>query len=230
MTKKMIPHHIGYIMDGNRRWAKSHGLPVYEGHLAGYNAMKEVLVATLEAGVQYASVYAFSSENWNRQTEEVDKIMGILVSVAKNDADFLIKNNVRVRFMGKREGLSKKVTEAIDAIERKTANGTAGTLALCFNYGGQMEIVDAVKKIVHLDVDVDAITPELVAKNLYEPDVPPCDIIVRTSGEQRLSNFMLWRAAYSELLFIDKNWPDMKPKDVDDIINEYSLRQRRFGG
>ncbi|HMR38762.1 MAG TPA: polyprenyl diphosphate synthase [Candidatus Saccharibacteria bacterium] len=230
MTKAIIPRHIGYIMDGNRRWAKSHGLPAYEGHLAGYNAMKEVLTASFDAGITCVSVYAFSTENWQRQAEEVDKIMGLLVSAAKKDLPFLLDLKVRVRMVGRREGLSKKVTDAIDTIERETARGTAGILALCFNYGGQIEIVDAVKNIVQSGATPEEVTPEMIAEHLYEPDIPPCDIVVRTSGEQRLSGFMLWRAAYSEFLFVDTHWPDMKASIVHDIINEYSLRQRRFGG
>lgn len=230
MNETMIPQHIGYIMDGNRRWAKAHGLPPYEGHLAGYNTLKDVLTATIEGGVKYATLYAFSSENWQRQADEVEKLMGLMVSAVKNDRQFLAERNVRVRVLGRREGLSEKVVEAIERVEYDTAANAAGTLALCFNYGGHLEITDAVKKIVQSGVGVDEVTPELIAQNIYAPDVPPCDLIVRTSGEQRLSNFMLWRAAYSELLFVDKHWPEMTKDDVRAILEEYANRNRRFGG
>lgn len=230
MNETMIPQHIGYIMDGNRRWAKAHGLPPYEGHLAGYNTLKDVLTATIEGGVKYATLYAFSSENWQRQVDEVEKLMGLVVSAVKNDRQFLAERNVRVRVAGRREELPAKVVKAVDQIERETQQHTAGTLVLCFNYGGHLEIADAVKKIVQSGVGADEVTPELIAQNLYAPEVPPCDLIVRTSGEQRLSNFMLWRAAYSELMFIDKYWPDMTKDDVRVILEEYANRNRRFGG
>lgn len=230
MSERAVPSHIGYIMDGNRRWAKHHGLPAYEGHLAGYNALKEVLEATLEAGVKYATVYAFSTENWQRQAEEVEKLMGLVVSAVKNDQRFLMDRDVRVRFLGSRERLPLRVLEAIDKIEQLTKDNTAGTLGLCLNYGGHAEVVDAVKKIVQSGVAAEDITPELITQNLYVPEMPPCDLVVRTSGEQRLSNFMLWRAAYSELLFMEKYWPDMTKNDISAILDEYARRNRRFGG
>lgn len=222
--------HIGYIMDGNRRWAKSHGIPSYEGHLAGYNALKDVLTATLDSGIRYASIYAFSDENWKRSAEEVKKIMGLFVHALRDDIKFIQDRNVKVLIIGSRDNLPDKITEAIEDTEHMTARNTAGTLAICFNYGGQREIVDAVKKIVQSGVDTDDITPDLVSQNIYAPEIPPCDLIVRTSGEKRLSNFMLWRSAYSELMFIDKNWPDMTAEDVSAIIEEYKRRNRRFGG
>lgn len=231
MSQEMgLPQHIGYIMDGNRRWARSHGLPAYEGHLAGYNSLKDVLTATIEAGVKYASVYAFSGENWQRDQDEVSRLMNLFVSAVKNDIDYIQKQRVRVVVLGGRDNLDAKILAAIENIESKTADNTAGILALCFNYGGQAEIADAVKKIVQSGVNADDITPELIAQNLYAPEVPPCDVIVRTSGEQRLSNFMLWRAAYSEFVFLEKNWPDMRKEDVTAILEEYKNRNRRFGG
>lgn len=231
MSQEMgLPQHIGYIMDGNRRWARSHGLPAYEGHLAGYNSLKDVLTATIEAGVKYASVYAFSGENWQRDQDEVSRLMNLFVSAVKNDIDYIQKQQVRVVVLGGRDNLDAKILAAIENIESKTAENTAGVLALCFNYGGQAEIADAVKKIVQSGVSADEVTPELITQYLYAPEVPPCDVIVRTSGEQRLSNFMLWRAAYSELIFLNKNWPDMRKEDVTAILEEYKKRNRRFGG
>lgn len=226
---KDIPQHIGFIVDGNRRWAKEHGLPVYEGHLAGYNSLKDVLLETLRRGVKYAGAYVFSTENWKRSQEEVGHLMGLLLKVLESDVPIFLEHNVRLRVIGSRDGLSDAVIGAIERAEEKTKGLTGGDLLLCLNYGGHLEIADAVKKIVQSGVAADAVTPELIAEQLYAPDVPPCDLIVRTSGEQRLSNFMLWRAAYSELLFLDKKWPDMIVDDVTMIIDEYARRHRRFG-
>lgn len=224
------PRHIGYIVDGNRRWAKEHGLPSYEGHLAGYNAIQDVVRATMDAGVEYVSAYIFSTENWKRSEEEVGKLMGLVLKMLTADLKFFIEEGVRLLIMGTREGLNSTLLEAIENAESETARGRAGTVALCFNYGGQLEIVDACKRIIQSGVSADDVTPELIADNLYHPDVPPCDLIVRTSSEERLSNFMLWRAAYSELMFIDKKWPDMTKEDVGVILEEYANRNRRFGG
>lgn len=225
-----LPRHIGYIVDGNRRWAKANGLPAYEGHLAGYNAIHEVAIETFDAGVEYMSVYIFSTENWQRSEDEVGKLMGLVLKLLTADLPIFDEHNIRLRILGSRDRVSSKILKAIDAAEARTADNTAGTLAVCFNYGGQLEIVDACKKIVQSGAAVDEITPTLISQNLYAPEVPPIDLVVRTSGEQRLSNFMLWRAAYSELLFLDKPWPDMTKDDVTAILKEYSRRHRRFGG
>jgi undecaprenyl diphosphate synthase len=229
-SKASVPQHIGFIVDGNRRWAQSHGLPAYEGHLAGYEALKDVALATLAAGVPYASAYVFSTENWKRSKDEISKLMGLLTRLFSTDLNIFIDNNVRLKVVGTRERLSAKVVKAIDNAEAKTAHLTGGTFVACLNYGGQLEIADACKKIVQSGIEVDAITPDLIEQYLYVPEVPPIDIVVRTSGEQRLSNFMLWRAAYSELMFLDKSWPDMTKDDVTAILEEYSRRSRRFGG
>lgn len=225
-----IPTHIGYIVDGNRRWAKTHGLPTYEGHLAGYNAIQEVAKASFDAGVQYVSAYIFSTENWKRSEDEVGKLMGLVLKLLTSDLRELEENNTKLLVLGSQENVSEKIQKAIIDAEARTANNTGGTLALCFNYGGQLEIAEAVKKIVHSGAKETDITPELIAQNLYAPEIPPVDLVVRSSGEQRLSNFMLWRAAYSELLFLEKLWPDMTKEDVTAIIEEYSRRDRRIGG
>ncbi len=229
MTELKVPTHIGFIVDGNRRWAKKHGLPAYEGHLAGYNAIQDVAKATLEAGVKYMSAYIFSTENWKRSQDEVNKLMGLVLKMLTADLHLFEENNIKLKVLGSREGVSERIKKAIDDAEARTADNTGGTLALCFNYGGKLEIVDAVKKIVQSGIPAEQITPETIDDNLYAPEIPPVDLIVRTSGEQRLSNFMLWRAAYSEMLFIDKTFPDMTKQDVTDIINEYNKRSRRFG-
>lgn len=225
-----LPRHIGYIVDGNRRWAKEHGIPPYEGHLAGYNAVQDIAEATIEAGVEYVSLYVFSTENWKRSEEEVGRLMGLVLRLLKSDLKKFQDNNLRLRVLGTRDGLSEKIVKEIDTAEEKTRDNTAGTVALCFNYGGQLELADAVKAIVENGTDASDITPELIEQHMYAPDIPPCDLIVRTSGEQRLSNFMLWRSAYSELMFLDKNWPDMTKQDVTDILEAYQTRKRRFGG
>ena len=226
----LIPQHIGFVVDGNRRWAKKHGLPTYDGHLAGYNSLKDVLIESLNRGVKYASAYVFSTENWKRTAEEVNNLMGVLLRVLESDVPIFVENRIRLKVIGTREGLPKAVIKAIDRAEATTAELDGGELLLCLNYGGHLEIADACKKIIESGVAADEVTPELIAKNLYAPEVPPCDLIVRTSGEQRLSNFMLWRAAYSELMFIEKNWPDMTKDDVSVILEEYQRRNRRFGG
>jgi len=230
MTASIIPAHIGYIVDGNRRWAKTHGLPAYEGHLAGYNALQEVAKASFDAGVQYVSAYIFSTENWKRSEDEVGKLMGLVLKLLTSDLHLFEDNNIKLIVLGSRENVSEKIQKAIIDAENRTLDNKGGTLALCFNYGGQLEIVDAVKKIVQSGVAESEITTELIDSSLYRPEVPPIDIVVRTSGEQRLSNFMLWRAAYSECFFLETLWPDMTKDDVAAIIEEYSRRSRRFGG
>jgi undecaprenyl diphosphate synthase len=228
--KDTIPRHIGYIVDGNRRWAREHGLPTYEGHLAGYNALKEVALATLASGVEYMSAYVFSTENWKRDKDEISYLLGLILRILQADIPLFLDNNVRLLVVGTREGLSDKLKKAIIDAEEKTALMTGGTFVVCLNYGGQFEIIDACKSIVQSGVPAEEVTTDLISSYLYCPEVPPLDLLVRTSGEQRLSNFMLWRAAYSELLFLDKNWPDMTKQDVTAILEEYSRRKRRFGG
>jgi undecaprenyl diphosphate synthase len=232
MTNEAAPQtpvHIGYIVDGNRRWAKKHGLPAYEGHLAGYNALKDVALETLNQGVRYMSAYIFSTENWKRSSDEVQRLMGLTLRLVKADLPLFHQHNVRMRFIGSRENVDPKLVKAIEHAEAETAANTGGDLILCFNYGGQLEITDAVKKIVQSGISAEDITEDVVAEHLYAPDVPPVDLVVRTSGEERLSNFMLWRAAYSEFMFLQKPWPEMTKDDVGIIMKEYAKRQRRFG-
>jgi undecaprenyl diphosphate synthase len=230
MSDIFPPRHIGYIVDGNRRWARQHGIPVYEGHLAGYNTIQDIAKASFDAGVEYVSLYIFSTENWKRSEQEVKKLMALVLRLLTSDLHILNDDNIRLKILGSRENVSDKIVKAIDEAEAQTASNTKGTLAVCFNYGGQLEIADACKKVIQSGVAADMITPELITENLYTPEIPPIDIVVRTSGEQRLSNFMLWRAAYSEFLFLEKLWPDMTKDDVTAILEEYSRRGRRFGG
>lgn len=224
------PQHIGYILDGNRRWARQHGLPTYEGHLAGYNALKDVIEATADAGVEYISFYTWSTENWSRAENEVRGIMKLIRRLFKVDIKQLVKDDFKLVVLGGREKLPDDINQMIDEAEEASKNGTRATLAMCFNYGGQQEIVRAAQRIAEAGIDPATVTAEVFERYLDHPDIPPCDIVVRTSGEQRLSNFMLWRSAYSEFLFLDKLWPDMRAEDVSDIIREYNHRSRRFGG
>jgi undecaprenyl diphosphate synthase len=224
-----VPRHVGFILDGNRRWARMHSIPEFDGHLAGYTALKEVLRACYDQGVPYVSIYAFSTENWQRDGKEVSNLMRLVLRAITSDLKELIKNRVQVRFMGRTDGLSTKILKGIEKAEAATRHFERGVLAICFNYGGQQEIVDAAKKCIADGLAADEVDEAAMAARLYSPDVPPIDMVVRTSGEKRVSNFMLWRIAYSELMFVDKYWPDMTKDDVTDIIKEYSRRSRRFG-
>jgi undecaprenyl diphosphate synthase len=229
-TEDKLPQHIGYIVDGNRRWAKERGSPAYEGHMAGRFVLKDIVLDTIYAGVPFVSAYVFSTENWKRSKIEVDFLMKLVLQVVKEDLPDLIDKGIRIRHIGSRERLPKGVLKAIDDAEEKTRHLTRGTLGLCFNYGGHQEIVDAAKQCIDDGLKPEDVTTEAIDQRLYAPDIPPVDLLVRTSGEQRISNFMLWRAAYSELLFLDKYWPDMTKQDVAGIIEEYKRRSRRFGG
>lgn len=224
-----VPVHLGFILDGNRRWAKKHGLPTYEGHLAGYTALKDVVLYAVDRGVKYVSLYAFSTENWKRPEGEVSYLMKLMLRAMKSDLKELINSGVRVRVLGDRKGLDEKLVTAIQQVEESTKHLTRGTVAVCFNYGGQAEIVEAARRLVADGLKPDEITEDTLRARLYEPEIPDIDMVVRTSGEQRLSNFMLWRVAYSELMFIDKFWPDMKHADIDVVLEEFANRHRRFG-
>lgn len=225
-----VPRHIGYILDGNRRWAKQHGLPTYEGHLAGYNALKDIIEATAEAGVEYISFYTFSTENWKRAEDEVKGLMRLIRGLFKNDLKDLQAKGYRLIVLGAKEQVPDDIVQMIEKAEAAGSNGHKATLAMCFNYGGQQEIVRATQRAIAAGIDPDTLDNESFRQYLDHPEVPDCDLIVRTSGEQRLSNFMLWRSAYSEFIFVDKFWPDMKPEDVTAILEEYAERDRRHGG
>lgn len=225
-----VPQHIGYIVDGNRRWARQHGLPTYEGHLAGYNTLKDIVVATIESGVPFVSVYAFSTENWKRGEGEVGKLMKLAHRLMKSDIKELTRRGIRVRFLGIEDGLSEQIVRDMRETEERSKDLTNGTVLVCFNYGGMREVADAARRCVQDGLSPDEITEEAIEQRLYAPGVPPVDVVVRTSGEHRLSNFMLWRIAYSEFMFLEKFWPDMTKQDVTDILSEYSKRHRRFGG
>ena len=225
-----IPVHIGFIMDGNRRWARQHGLPVYEGHLAGYNAFKDIVEECFDQGVDYITFYAFSTENWKREAAEVSYLMKVLVMAVNKELKRSIKKGIRIRFLGRRDVVDAKVLKSMERAEEATKDLNEGNLSICLDYGGQQEIVDAARQCVIDGLAADDITTETISERLYNPEIPPVDIVVRTSGEQRISNFMLWRLAYSEFLFLQKHWPEMTKDDVTDIIKVYEQRSRRFGG
>lgn len=225
-----LPNHIGFIVDGNRRWAKAHGMATIEGHRRGYKVLKDVLLETVHRGVPYVSAYIFSTENWKRSRAEVKYLIDLFVNGLVDDIPIFLRENVRLRVVGSRANLTKRVIRAIEKAEAATAHLTRGELLLCFNYGGKLEVVEAVQQLILEGFDASEVTDERIAERIYAPEVPACDVIVRTSGEKRLSNFMLWRSAYSELIFVDKNWPDMTTDDVTIILDEYDGRERRHGG
>lgn len=224
-----VPTHIGIIMDGNRRWAKEHGLSIAEGHKQGYLTLKHIAKAALKRGIRYMSAYAFSTENWSRDKTEVRDIMKLFLWGLKHEVAELNKEGIRIRIIGSKMKFGAATMRAILHAEEMTKKNTRGTLLLCLDYGGQQEIVDAVKRIAELGYEPEQITPELITRHMYAPDVPNPDIIVRTSGEERTSGFMLWEGAYSELAFVKTNWPDFSEQDLDDVIAEYASRHRRFG-
>jgi undecaprenyl diphosphate synthase len=225
----IVPVHLGLVLDGNRRWARAQGVSVADGHRQGYQNLKTVARAAIKHGVRYVSAYIFSSENWQRDRQEVRDLMNILRWALKHEAKEFHKENIRLRFIGSRAKLGMALLTAIHDAEKMTENNTRGTILLCLDYSGQQEIVDAIKKISASGVAVENISADLIAQHLYAPDVPPPDLIIRTSGEQRLSNFMLWESAYSELMFDKKNWPDFGEQDLIQALAKYSRLQRRFG-
>lgn len=228
-SQPAVPRHLGLILDGNRRWAREHGLTVMEGHQKGYENLKTITDYAFDQGVEYVSAYVFSTENWNRSVDEVRNLMKLLLWVLKHEVDNLSRHGIRVRTLGSKFRLGKALVKAIHEAEEKTKDNHKGTLLLCLNYGGQQEIVDAMKRIVAEGTPAEAITPELIEQHLYAPGIPPVDLIIRTSGEQRLSNFMLWEGAYSELMFTDTYWPDFSSEELQQMLVQYASRHRRMG-
>ncbi len=227
------PRHIAIIMDGNGRWAKARGLPRIAGHQRGAEAVRKVVRSCAELGVSYLTLYAFSSENWKRPATEVDDLMGLLRVYLRRELAELDRNNVRVRFIGDRSRLAADIIDMIGAAERATEGNTALTLVVALNYGGQHEIVEACRAITAEVVAgrgrVDEIDADLFAGHLQTAEIPDPDLLIRTSGEQRLSNFLLWQSAYTELVFMDTLWPDFSKKSLEDAIHEFHRRERRYG-
>ena len=229
-----IPVHLGVIMDGNGRWAKARGKRRTEGHVEGVHALRNLVQSCIKHGVSYLTVFSFSSENWARPPEEESFIFGLLRRFVASDLQRLMRNNVRIRIIGARAGLEKSLVRLIDDVEAKTAANTGLVLVVAFNYGGRAEITDAVRRLaqdaVEGRIDPAAIDEAMVSRALYTFDVPDPDIIIRTSGEQRLSNFLLWQSAYAELVFVPENWPDFDESSFLRVLEAYSMRDRRYGG
>ncbi len=228
--EKNIPAHVGIIIDGNRRWAKERNLPSLEGHLKGYEKLKQVPDWFFNQGVKILSIFAFSTENWQRSRHEVNYLMKLIKKAFDEDLEEFYQKGYRILISGKTEELPGDLSEVCCEAMIKTQNNTNGTLHICLNYGGQMEIIDAIKKIIKHNLSSEQVHGGMVKKYLYQGELDDPDIIVRTSGEQRLSGFLLWQSAYSELLFLKKYWPDFEKSDIDMIIKEYEQRKRRFGG
>lgn len=228
-----IPVHVGIIMDGNGRWAMERGLERSIGHKNGAKNLKKLCIHVFERGVKYLSVYAFSTENFKREKKEVDFLMQLFIEMFYKEFSFLKDNNVKVLFSGKREPLPEKVLNVMDKIVDETKNMTGPVFNVCLNYGGQDEIVDMVKKISGLvkndKLQIDEITKEIVNENLYH-NLPPLDFVIRTSGEQRISNFMLYQSSYAEYYFPKVYFPDFNNDEFDLAIEEFQKRNRRFGG
>ena len=218
--------HLGIIADGNRRWAVENGLPKIEGHTQGLNTIEELVGAAAKAKIPYVTFYVFSTENWGREEKEVSHIMKLAESKILKMAEKMAENNIRLLILGSRGKVNPKLTSLGEKAEKLTEGCTGTTVCFCFNYGGEQEIADAAN--IALEAE-GKITPETIRKHLYHPEVPDLDMIVRTSGEERISGFMLWRAAYAELMFIQKYFPEMESKDIANIIAEYDKRHRRFG-
>lgn len=229
MSDQAVPEHVAIIMDGNRRWAREHNLPTLKGHQQGQQTLHRLTRYAFGRGVQYLTVYAFSTENWRRTEDEVGHLMRQVAAALRKYTDEFVADGVRIVFLGARDNLDAKVRREIEGAEAKTAKNDEATLAVCFNYGGQQEIVDATKAIMAKSVDPAELTPENFENYLYQPDIPPIDLLIRTGGEQRLSNFMLWRAAYAELAFTDTYWPDFSDEEFGRILDDYAARKRRFG-
>lgn len=233
-TTDKIPAHVAIIMDGNGRWARERGLERYEGHSEGVASLRNVIHrAAHNDGVRYLTLYVFSTENWGRPKEEVDMLMELLCRSVVNELHELQEEGVRVKVIGERAGMSPTVVEHMELIERETVGGEALTMLLCINYGSHEEITRAVRtlaaKAVAGEIEPDAITTADIDGALYTAGIPAPDLIIRTGGEQRLSNFLLWQGAYSELYFTPVYWPDFSGDDFDAALAEYAHRNRRFG-
>lgn len=218
--------HLGIIADGNRRWAKAQGLPKIEGHRRGLKVIEELVAAAGKAEIPFVTFYVFSTENWGREEAEVSYIMKLAETKIMKMAQKMAENNIRLLILGTRGAVNPTLTSLGEKAEKITADCTGTTVCFCFNYGGEQEIADAANIALEADGEI---TPETIRKHLYHPEVPDLDMVVRTSGEERLSGFMLWRSAYAEFLFLKKYFPEMTGEDIPAILAEYEKRERRFG-
>ncbi len=229
-----LPKHVAIIMDGNGRWAKNRLLPREAGHVRGIAAVRKVVRAAREIGLQYLTLYTFSTENWRRPESEVRHLMGLFRRYCRADVEKLHTHNVRVRFIGARVGLAPDIAEIIESAENLTVSNTALNLAFAFNYGSREELADAARRLAREaqagQLDPETITSVIFGSSLQSAGLPDTDLVIRAGGERRLSNFLLWQSAYAELIFVDKLWPDFDRDDLLAALNEYARRDRRFGG
>ncbi len=223
-----VPRHLACVMDGNGRWATSRGLKRTEGHAAGEEALLDAVHGALELGVEWLTVYAFSTENWRRPTDEIRYLMGFNESLLVRRSEELNDLGVRIRFVGRRDWrVPRRLLRRMDESIELTRDNRTLTLSIAFNYGGRAELVDAVRRLLEAGEDP---TEESISAHLYDPEMPPVDLWMRTSGEHRISNFLIWQAAYAELVFVDTYWPDIRRVHIADAVREYQRRERRFGG
>ena len=231
--ERVLPRHVAIIMDRNGSWARKRFLPREAGHVAGVSAVREVVRAAVDIKLEYLTLFAFSSENWKRPKTEVNALMGLFRSYFRSDLNELHERSVRVRIIGSRERVAKDIRDMIEEAENRTVANTGTNLTFAFDYGGQEEIVNAVRELARAAkegrLDPETITPELFASRLFTGGMPEPDILVRTGGEHRLSNFLLWQSSYAELFFVDTLWPDFGRKDLLDLLEQYAQRERRFG-
>jgi len=229
-----VPKHVAIIMDGNGRWASARGLPRGEGHRRGVEALRKTVRAAGEMGIRFLTIFSFSAENWSRPPSEIRDLMGLLRRFIRNDLAELHQNGVKVRIIGERGDLDPEIRRLLEEAEELTKGNDGLTLVVAFNYGARQEIARAAARIVAKikdgAIDASALNADLIGQNLDAPDLPDPDLIIRTSGEQRLSNFLLWQAAYSELVFVPTYWPDFDRAALEGAIAEYHRRERRFGG
>ena len=228
------PEHVAIIMDGNGRWAKARSLPRVAGHRAGVEALRKTVRAAADMGIAWLTVYAFSSENWSRPKSEVSDLMGLLKLFIRRDLAELHQSGVKVKVIGEREGLAPDIAALLEEAESLTAANSALNLVIAFNYGGRDEIVRAARRIADAaargELPGDAVTPEIFARFLDTAGIPDPDLVIRTSGEQRMSNFLPWQSAYSELVFLPCYWPDFTREHLAEALRQYTARERRFGG
>lgn len=224
-----VPRHLAIVMDGNRRWARQRHLPAIAGHRAGVETIRRTLRAARERGVEYLTLYSFSTENWTRDPEEVTGLMALLEETIRRETKTLVEDGVRLKVIGRLQDLSDRLQRAIAGAVKETLPGTRGVMTLAFNYGGRAEIVDAVKRLVADGVAPDEVDEAAIAKRLYAPEHPDPDLLIRTGGELRVSNFLLWEVAYSEMWATEVLWPDFSITDLDAALASYAKRERRYG-
>ena len=223
------PDHVAIIMDGNGRWARSHGLARVEGHRAGTERIQEVLTSLANRDVRYVTIYAFSTENWGRPKWEINGLLTVMRSVLRTEVPTLHEKNVRILHLGSLDRLSKSLSQSIKSAVELTAENTGLTLCICFDYGGRAEIAEAVRRLMREGIPPQEVTEKVIREHLFLPEIPDPDLIIRTAGEQRLSNFLIWQSAYSEMYYTPVYWPDFNEIEVDKALAAYWERERRFG-